>query len=147
MAGPPGGRTPGFPSRAAVPFRYMALSEQFKEELAMLKKAPLTFAVGFVVLGCLIGWTEYSLIFKEDLSRKDDVIKTKDSLITTLRDQLSSVQNQKKDLPQPSPQIPLSPKSTQPRRSGDATTSGPNSPATTGNGNAFSYGATDKDKK
>jgi len=106
----------------------MGLLEQFKEELAMLKKAPLTFAVGFIVLGCLIAWAEYSFIFKEDLSRKDDVIKTKDSLITTLRDQLSAV-NQPKDRP-PSEPVPQ-------RRSGDAKTSGNNSPANTGNGNIF----------
>ena len=54
----------------------MALSEQFKGELAMLRKAPLTFFVGFVVLGALIGWAEYSFVFKEIIFLKDERIKT-----------------------------------------------------------------------
>src|SRR5258707_13232287 len=61
----------------------MSLAEQFKEELAMLKKAPLTFVVGFIVLAVLIGWTEYSFGFKE-------ILTFKNSQIETLKEQLRS---------------------------------------------------------
>jgi hypothetical protein len=105
----------------------------------MLKRAPQTFIVGFVVLGCLIGWTEYSFIFKEDLSRKDDVIRTKDSLITTLQDELSAAQSQTKAPPHLAPQISPPPNGL-PRTTGAATTHGAQSPANSGNGNSTTYG-------
>jgi hypothetical protein len=47
----------------------MGLPEQFSEELAVIKKTPLTFAVEFVVLACLIGATEY-MVFRECCPRK-----------------------------------------------------------------------------
>lgn len=53
----------------------MGLSEQFSEELEAIKKTPLTFAVGFVVLACLIGAMEFA-VFKEWLAQKDSLIDT-----------------------------------------------------------------------
>ncbi len=67
----------------------MGLPEQFAEELAVIKKAPYTFIIGFVVLAALIGAGEYGL-FKESLARKDSVIKDKDDFITTLKDKLAT---------------------------------------------------------
>ena len=42
----------------------------------MIKKTPLTFIIGFAVISGMVYWAEYSLIFKEQLARKDDVIGT-----------------------------------------------------------------------
>lgn len=42
----------------------------------MIKRAPLTFIIGFVVLACLIGWAEYKFVFQELLVLKDQTIKT-----------------------------------------------------------------------
>lgn len=92
----------------------MDLIELFKEEVGMLKKAPITFVAATVVLGVLIFFAENST-YKEILSRKDD-------LIQTLQKQLEA----------------RSPKPSEtPTATGSATTHGNNSPANTGNGNTF----------
>ncbi len=124
----------------------MGLADQFKEDLEAIKKAKLTFLIGFLALAALIAWSEYSFIFKEVIARKDDVIRDKDATITTLRGQLSAEHDQKRETPQAAPQISLSPRATVPR-TGNAITAGPYSPAITGNGNTTSYGTPDKDKR
>jgi hypothetical protein len=93
----------------------MGLTEHFKEEVEVIKKAPLTFIIGFVVIAGGVYVAEYSL-FKDSLARKDD-------LIQTLQKQL--------DAKKPTD----APTSGTPARS--AVTHGDNSPANTGNGNTF----------
>ena len=82
----------------------------------MLKKAPLTFCIGFVALAVMIYFAEYTFIFKEQLALKDNVI-------TTLKEKISAKQ-------------PAAP-TTAPPANRSATTSGDNSPANTGDGNTF----------
>jgi len=94
----------------------------------MLKKARLTFAIGFIVLAFIIGWAEYSF-FKE-------VLAYKNSQIETLKEQLRSTKGEEHS-PKPGES---------PTGSGGATTSGPQSPAVTGSGNDFSYGSPDSKK-
>ena len=85
----------------------------------MIKKTPLTFIIGFAVISGMVYWAEYSLIFKEQLARKDDVIGT-------LKEQLHAGQN---------------PKSTTTQlENRSATSSGDSSPANVGEENTFVYG-------
>jgi hypothetical protein len=103
----------------------MSLADQFKGELATLKKAPLTFTIGFVVLAVLIGWTEYSLLFKE-------LFAYKNSQIQTLREQLLSTKGAKGKTEEPPKPGPTS--------VGAATANGPESTANTGTIGTINYG-------
>src|ERR1039457_2492571 len=99
----------------------MGLTEQFDDELATIKKAPLTFAVGFIVLAGLIGGAEY-LFFKEYIGQRD-------SAISTLEKQLNATRTQPQPpRPQPSP------------TTGAATANGIGGTANTGAGNTFNSG-------
>jgi hypothetical protein len=93
--------------------------------LSTIKKAPLTFVVGFCVLAVLIALGEYTWIFKEWVSRKDDLINQKDGVISVLEKKLAATSQ---------PAIP-SPQST-----GPATASGSGGIANTGAGNTFNTG-------
>lgn len=117
----------------------MGLSEQFGEELGMIKKAPRTFLVGFVALAVLIGWTEYSFGFKELLSHKDDLIRDKDDTIKGLQQKLETAQKAPPSTPRPAPTSQPS-KQAPPRVSGPAETHAANSPAVTGDSNKINYG-------
>jgi hypothetical protein len=87
------------------------LVDMFNEELRTIRKNPLTFVVGFLVLAVLIGWGEYTFVFKELLNLKDEKIR--------------SLQDKKGEMNQPIP--------AQASPTGPATTFGDNSPANSGN--------------
>ena len=72
----------------------MDLTEQFKEELTAIKKAPLTFAIGFLALAGMIFFGEYSLIFKEWISQKESIIHDKESIINDKNNQIQDMQRQ-----------------------------------------------------
>ena len=69
----------------------MPLFEEFKEELALIKSAKLTFLTGFIVLAGLIALGEYQL-FEALLSSKNEIINTRDQTIGDLRRQLEADQ-------------------------------------------------------
>src|SRR5579883_513460 len=68
----------------------MGLQEQFSKEFTVMKEAPSTFFIGFVVLAVIIAIGEYQLFVKEAIAQKDDVIRTKNELIETLERKLKS---------------------------------------------------------
>lgn len=72
----------------------MSLSEHFKEELAAIKAAKLTFFIGFIVLAAVIAYGEYSFVFKELLSGKDGIIKDKDVIIKDKSDTIENLRRQ-----------------------------------------------------
>lgn len=111
----------------------MGLQEQFTEELAVIKRAPITFFIGFVVLAVCIGVGEYQFFVKESLARKDDAIRAKDDLIKTLQDKLATKA--------PTTAAPDKP------TTGAATVTGDGSTANTGSGNTFGQPSTPKQKK
>ena len=119
----------------------MDLVEVFKEEVTAIKRAPITFVTGFVVLGALIFGAEYSLIFKEWLARKDSVIQDKENVISDKIRRVGDLEAQVKAMQEASRNSPISVPA-KPRHSatGAATTFGDNSPGSTGNGNTFNYG-------
>jgi hypothetical protein len=112
----------------------------FKEELASIRSAKLTFLVGFVVLAAVIGYSEYSL-FKEALSRKDDVINDKSDLIDTLQRKLEASERKEPRSSSSTPEVRSGQSATQraPRVSGPATTSGAHSSAITGDNNTVTH--------
>lgn len=91
----------------------------------MIKKAPLTFLIGFSVLAILIGWGEYKCVFQEMLTLKDEQIN---ALKSRYESRGSHIDNS-----HPSAKIPKA------DISGPANTSGVNSPAITGDNNTTTY--------
>jgi hypothetical protein len=117
----------------------MPLVDQFKGELAMIKRAPLMFIVGFCVLATLIGCGEYQF-FKATFESQRDQIETLKSELSAKRSDESSTHQPKANEAVPSTKKPQEDHSTvshkpAPKAStGDATASGSNSIANTGNG-------------
>ena len=116
----------------------MDLADQFEAELRVIKGAKLTFLIGFVVLAALIGYGEYSFLFKELLARKDGIIKDKSEVIDQLRQKLIDTSKanpggSSKPIKDAGPDH--RPSQGPSRVSGPVSTAGPNSPAITGDGN------------
>lgn len=96
----------------------MSLIEQFKQELSMFRKAPLSFGIAFFVLAFLIGWAEWGL-FKESYAHQANTIKAlrdelsmkrETPLKTALADEPREVQSSPA---QPAKPIPIVPKTAQ----------------------------------
>ena len=75
-------------------------------------------------MAVLIGFAEYTFIFKEWIAQKNDLISQKDNVISVLKDKLK--------LPAAGSQPPSTPAT-----SGSATASGAGAVANTGSGNTF----------
>jgi hypothetical protein len=88
----------------------MNIGDLFNNELTGIREAKFTFLIGFVVLAIGIGYAEYSLVFKELLLSKDNVIKDKNETIETLKQKLVDAQNIG-----PSSRPPAEPKIAQPK--------------------------------
>lgn len=94
------------------------LIDGFRQEWPVIRQAPRTILLSVFLISLIAGIVEYGL-FKEAISRKND-------LIDTLAKQLSA-------------KAPLVAPSGSP--SATVSTSGQDSPATTGNGNTVTYGS------
>ena len=117
------------------------LIKSIKEEMEVISKAPLTFLFTALVIAAVVYAFEHNA-FKESMTRKDE-------LITTLRQQLDAKAEPKSPgsptpTSQPAPSTPTAPAGqshrVSTRRTGDAATSGDQSPATTGDHNTVNFG-------
>jgi hypothetical protein len=124
----------------------MVSLKDFKDELKVIQKAPIIFAISLCILFTGITIGEY-YFYRETLSAKD-------SLIKTLKDKLAEKEKPTTKATEVKPQIPATPVSVptkifRPSQTGPATTQGDNSPAITGDKNSIIYGEVQKkeDKK
>ena len=114
----------------------MGFVQTVKEEIEVIRKTPLTFAITALIFAVAIYGVEHA-IFKEQISSKD-------SLIVTLKDQLALAQaaSGQKQTETPGSATPTT-------TTGPATANGPGGIANTGSGNRFDPGnsATPSGKK